>query len=301
MSTPHEPSPSDFERRRLDHQLLTAWRAAVADDPNPLLRAGAKYFSQFDEDGILAAILGRLGLRTGRFLEIGVGDGTENNSLLLMAQGWRGQWIGGEPLAWSPSGTRLEFTEAFVTAENVRSLVTPTNCDLFALDIDGNDYWVARALLPLIAPRVVVVEYNAKFPPPVRFVMPYEPEFRWQGDDYFGASLSSWIDLLAPAGYRLVCCSYMGVNAFFIRDADTAAFADVPSEPERLFRPARYAVPVVVGHPAALAGVARRSSSRRVASCAGEVSTVRGWPCSTTWPSASTSTRVAKSRTKSSS
>lgn len=240
---------SNFERQRLEHQLLTTWRAAVALDPNPLLRAGAKYFSQFDEDGILAAILGRLGLRTGRFLEIGVGDGTENNTLLLMAQGWRGQWIGGEPLAWSPTGTRLSFTEAFVTAENVVTLVRDPECDVAAIDIDGNDLWVAQALLPHISPRVLVVEYNAKFPPPVRFAMPYEPTFSWQGDDYFGASLSSWIDLLGPAGYRLVCCSYMGVNAFFVREADASAFADVPTEVGRLFRPPLYAVPVSVGHP----------------------------------------------------
>ncbi len=241
--------PTLFERRRFDHDLVATWKADITNSASPLLRAGAKFFSQFDEDGILEAICIRLGLRSGTFLEIGVGDGTENNTVLLMASGWRGQWIGGEPLAWAPTGTRLGFTQAFVTAENVNGLVNQTDCDVFSLDIDGNDYWVAQALLPHLAPRVVVVEYNAKFPPPVRFVMPYEPGFRWNGDDYFGVALSSWIDLLAPMGFRLVCCSYSGINAFFVQEADGAAFGDVPRDPRQLFRPALYVDPVQLGHP----------------------------------------------------
>jgi hypothetical protein len=58
-----------------------------------------------------------------------------------------------------------------------------------------------------------------------------------------------WHDLFAPHGYRLVCCSYCGVNAFFVRDAGRA-FDDVPSDPAAVFRPAMYApFPILVGHP----------------------------------------------------
>ena len=47
-------------------------------------------FSQSDEDGITIEILKRLKMGKGFFLELGVGDGTENNSLLLLAMGWKG-------------------------------------------------------------------------------------------------------------------------------------------------------------------------------------------------------------------
>jgi hypothetical protein len=37
-----------------------------------------------------------------RSLEFGVGDGTENNTLVLLSIGWRGAWVGGENLAFDP-------------------------------------------------------------------------------------------------------------------------------------------------------------------------------------------------------
>ncbi len=236
--------------RRFDHELHRRWREAADADANPLLRAGAKYFSQFDEDGILLEILRRLGLsRAGRFVEIGVGDGTENNTLILLALGWSGVWLGAEPLAWTPSGKRLTFRQAFVTTDNLDTMLGDVGCDVFSLDVDGNDYWIARRALERLAPRVIVVEYNAKFPPPIRFVMPYAPDHRWDGSDWFGVSLASWVDLLSESGYALVCCSYCGLNAFFVQQSDIHRFADVPADPATLFRPALYVNPFAPGHP----------------------------------------------------
>lgn len=223
--------------RRAYHDIRRDWEAAKAANGNPLLRCGAKYFSQFDEDGILLEILRRLDIAAGRFVEIGVGNGTENNTLILMAHGWSGLWIGAEPLVWQPSGKRLTFKQAFVTAEGVCDLMGDGACDVLSLDIDGNDYWVAQTLLGHITPRVVIVEYNAKCPPPIRFVMPYDPTHRWDGSDYFGASLAAWADLLSEFAYRPVCCSYLGTNAFFVRSTDQNRFADVPCALADLYRP----------------------------------------------------------------
>ena len=236
-------------RRRKDYELRCAWLSEIAASPNPLLRAGAKYFSQFDEDGILLEILRRLDLDAGTFIEIGVGEGTENNTLILLARGWSGSWLGGESLAWIPSGKRLNFRQAFVTAENVLDLLPGASCDVLSVDIDGNDYWVAKALLGHVAPRVVIVEYNPKFPPPVSFVMPYDAAHLWDGSDYHGASLAAWSELFGRHGYVPVCCSYMGTNAFFVRAAERGRFADVPTDLASLYRPALYAMPYAVGHP----------------------------------------------------
>jgi hypothetical protein len=44
------------------------------------LRHGHKVFSQGDEDGIIAEIFSRVGTDPKYFLEIGVGNGWENNT-----------------------------------------------------------------------------------------------------------------------------------------------------------------------------------------------------------------------------
>jgi hypothetical protein len=64
-----------------------------------------------------------------------------------------------------------------------------TSPNLVAIDLDGNDICIAKALLEAgILPDVIVAEYNGKFPPPVRFQIDYSVDHTWQGDDYFGAS-----------------------------------------------------------------------------------------------------------------
>jgi hypothetical protein len=236
-------------QRELDRNVRRDWTAAMLASSNPLFRAGAKYYSQFDEDGILLEILRRLKLERGRFVEIGVGDGMENNTIILLVHGWTGLWLGNQTLAWSPTGTRLRFQQTMVSPDNVAGLVGDDPIDVLGLDVDGNDYWILKALLARSQPRVLVLEYNGKFPPPVRFVMPFDASHGWSGGDYFGASLSAWAALLEPLGYRPVCCSYMGLNVFFIRQEDEHAFEDVTRDLTQLYRPSQYLAPFAAGHP----------------------------------------------------
>jgi hypothetical protein len=80
-------------------QSVHAGRARAAK--NPLNHFGAKYFSQTDEDGITLEIVKRIGIACGTFAELGVGNGLENNTLILLANGWRGFWLGGEELSFN--------------------------------------------------------------------------------------------------------------------------------------------------------------------------------------------------------
>jgi hypothetical protein len=50
-------------------------------------------------------------------LEFGVGDGTENNTLILLSIGWRGVWVGGENLAFDPdvNPKRLFYKKEWVS------------------------------------------------------------------------------------------------------------------------------------------------------------------------------------------
>lgn len=242
--------PSDLE-------ILREFARRRAEHPNPLCRYGRIGFAQSDEDGITLEILRRQGIRHGTFCEIGVGDGSENNTLALLALGWSGAWIGGQSLCFDPTASsRLRFSQAWVTRENVVALVAQTlgpnpSPDVLSIDIDGNDHAILAALLEAgHRPRLVIVEYNARFPYPTEFIMDYNPSHRWAGDDYFGASLASMSQLAIQHGYRLICCNAAtGANAFFVREADATLFPEVPTDPVLIHAEPFYHLPGKKGHP----------------------------------------------------
>lgn len=232
-------------------QEIARVRAEIRRDmPDNLLLEGYKVYSQTDEDGIIAAIFERIG--GGKtFIEIGSGNGTENNTHALLLRGWRGVWVDGraDRIAFVHSevgpSPDLLAEQAFVTRENVPSLAAQwlerlgtRDIDFFSLDIDGNDLPVLQAALGVFHPRVICVEYNAKFPPPLEVSVEYDPGHVWSGDDYHGASLAAFASALAPLGYTLVTCNVSGVNAFFVADAFAERFTLY--EPARLFQPSRF-------------------------------------------------------------
>lgn len=110
--------------------------------------------------------------------------------------------------------------------------------DLLSIDIDGNDYHVLGAIRSL-RPRVLVIEYNGKFPPPMDLVLPYDPAHRWDGTDYAGNSLQAIANLAKRCGYRLVGTNITGVNAFFVR-SDLAGNHFAEEDVAALFNPARF-------------------------------------------------------------
>jgi hypothetical protein len=219
------------------------------NDNNRLENSGYRVYSQHEEDGILAVIMERLGVESGTFIEIGVEDGLECNSRLLLQEGWGGMWIEGNAekvqaasatfASYVGSGT-LKIENSFVKASNINDLINTLQLErleLLSIDIDGNDYYIWEELEA--TPFVVVVEYNAKFPPPIRVVQRYNENWVWDHvtDDY-GASLQALVDLGTKKGYTLVCCSITGVNAFFVRDDLMRHFSKY--ETRDLYHPCRH-------------------------------------------------------------
>ena len=241
-------------------------------DPKRLLAHGAQYWSQGYEDGMLAEIFRRLGPGTKTFLEIGVGDGSENNTTALLSAGWRGYWIEGSKMSCDsisaqlkimPSvASRLKVRQAFVSAENIpgllRDLGVPAEIDLFSLDIDLNTYHIWAAL-GSFRPRVVVVEYNAGFPPDQAWIHPYGPEQAWDGTQAFGASLKAYELLGRKFGYCLVGCDLMGVNAFFVREDLVGDKFSAPFTAENHYEPPRYYLSHRLGHPAKFFGESHKT------------------------------------------
>ena len=251
----------------LRQQCLAGLRESLARTTpgNPALQ-GWQSYSQCDEDGIIRECLRRIALQaplSRTFVEVGCADGLENNTHQLLLDGFAGCWIDGDPdkirfietEVGSLQTPALRVRQAFVTLESIegvmrdcRGFLGTEDVDFLSFDIDGNDTHLVRRSLGVIRPKLVCIEYNAKFPPPTRLEMRYNADHRWAGDDYFSASLQSWVDLLE--GYVLVSCNLTGANAFFVRH-DVAQ--DFPRHAvEALYQPPRYWLVGPGGHRASL-------------------------------------------------
>jgi len=227
----------------IDRQLC------AGDDPRRLEHFGYKVFSQADEDGIIEEIFRRIGITNKVFVEFGVEIGEENNTRYLLELGWMGLWI--ESFSYYAEEIRqrrgqeitegrLKFIEAKATAENINDLIESAGVageiDLLSIDIDSNDYQVYEAI-SVINPRVLCIEHNPAYPPPEHYIMPYNPDYRWDyKDGSFGASIKSLEELANQKGMVLVGCGLYSPNSFYVRQ--DLVNSDVFSQPfscERFF------------------------------------------------------------------
>ncbi len=234
-------------------------------DHDRLVKYGHRVFSQTDEDGIIAEIFRRIGTTSKLFVEIGVGDGTQCNTVALLCDGWSGTWIEGyEPHfnkiehTLCPKFPQLNAVGCMVDASNINTLITAGEIDFLSIDIDGNDFWVWKAL-DISNPRVVCVEYNPLFKPPTSLVVPYDAKHKWDGTNYYGATLKAFEMLGRKKGYSLVGCSFAGSNAFFVRndlmgekgnhDVVMSRFSG-PFTAEEHYEPIRFYSALGIGHAA---------------------------------------------------
>lgn len=218
-------------------------------------------FSQSGEDGIIAEIFKRIGITNKYFVEFGVEDGTETNSTNLLYQDWQGLWIDGskenrESIEKSFAGLieqgKLKILEQFITAENIVSIFKQANVphefEMLSIDIDGNDYYVWKAITNY-NPRVVILEYNSIFRPGTHFIRKYDPAAVWGKNSNFGASLESYCALAEEKGYKLVGCGFIGANAFFVRNDLAEKYFKGPFTAANFYEPPRYFLLTKNGHP----------------------------------------------------
>jgi predicted O-methyltransferase YrrM len=224
----------EVDRRWTTGQLLLHAYPKLAGERARLNRFEARVYSQNGEDGILAYLLSRVGAAHRTFVEFGVGDGSEcNTANLSITFGWRGLLMEADPemaerarqfYRARPTAPDVQIVTARVTPDTIDELLRANGVDgevdLLSLDIDGNDYWVWRAI-SAIDPRVVVVEYNASFGPRRSVTVPYRDGFNRYREHvsgfYHGASLAALTKLGEEKGYALVGCESRGANAFFVR------------------------------------------------------------------------------------
>lgn len=210
--------------------------AASQPHGKQLHAAELRVHSQNGEDGIVAYLLERIGVANRQVVEFGIGDGRECcSATLLLHFGWGGLLMDGsaanaerarELHADTPAFVegRLAILHRLVEPDNVDELVSAhvdPDVDVASIDIDGNDYWVWRAL-ESVRPRLLVIEFNSTFGPDRSVTIPYARGFeRYRAHVsgfYHGASLAALARLGRDKGYRLVGCDSRGTNAFFVRE-----------------------------------------------------------------------------------
>lgn len=191
-----------------------------------------RVFSQWGEDGIIQFLLRHIPIENKTFIEFGVEDYTQANTrFLLVNNNWHGLVLDSDSdniakikNTATHSNYDLKALQAFVTKDNINEIFKTNGVvgeiGLLSIDIDGNDFWVWRAI-DVIDPIIVVIEYNHRFGKDAAVTVPYEESFdRFRSSRplvYFGASLKALCMLGERKGYAFVGCNSNGVNAFFVR------------------------------------------------------------------------------------
>lgn len=201
-----------------------------------LVKYAYKCYSQCGEEGIIDRIFGLIGTTNRTAVEFGCGNGYYlSNTRFFKEQGWTAHM-------WDGAYENGEIKKHFVTAENVNDLfaryAVPHDFDLLSLDIDGNDYWVWKVLE--WQPRVVVIEFNGVLPIDSKCTIPYDPEFKHDGTDFYGASFALLCQLGREKGYVPVC-QLANLNLFFVRqelvsDPPVVTYAPYPGHPQDLLQ-----------------------------------------------------------------
>jgi hypothetical protein len=188
-------------------------------------------FSQNGEDGIIDVLRRNLLISNRYFIEIGSADGIDNNTAwLLIAEKYNGIMIDGNSELIKRAKRMVinysigaECYNLFITKETVstlKSLALHIDPDVLSLDIDGNDYYVANALIEVgFRPKIFVVEYNSVYGSERCCTIKYDPVFEFSLAHptglYYGVSIGGWRKFFASNGYHFITVDRNGVNAFF--------------------------------------------------------------------------------------
>lgn len=191
-----------------------------------------KVFSQAGDDGIIQYLINKVYIPETTFIEFGVENYVESNTrFLLKHNNWSGLVIDGSEKAINYIKTddiywqhELKALQSFITAENINDLISSQGIKgeigLLSVDIDGNDYWVWKAIT-VVDPVIVVVEYNSVFGIEKAITVPYRPDFVRNKEHYshlyFGASLKALCMLAEEKGYAFVGSNSIGNNAYFVK------------------------------------------------------------------------------------
>jgi hypothetical protein len=184
-------------------------------------------FTYHGEDGIIAYLLRNLEMGIKSFVDIGSGDCiTGNCASLAVHYHWGGVFLDANQNQLSIGkrfhykNNKIKFVKSFVEPETINKLLSELCIEkeigLLSIDIDGNDYWIWKAI-EVIKPAIVVVEAKIEFGV-MDVIVPYRKMHgRESNRMYNGASVKAFEKLGKRKGYKLVGANKQGYNLFFVR------------------------------------------------------------------------------------
>lgn len=221
---------------------LNEQKATIAD----LSEVEFQVFSQFGDDGIIQYLINKLPIKNKTFIEFGVEDYKESNTrFLLINNAWSGMVMDGsdDNVRLIKTGQLYSFydlraVQSFITAENINDVIRASGfhkeVGILSVDIDGNDYWVWKAI-DCIEPAIIVCEYNSLFGYEDPITIPYKPDFvrgRNTPLNFYGTSLRAAYNLAREKGYFFIGCNSAGNNAYFIHEKFRAVCPVKEKSPE---------------------------------------------------------------------
>jgi hypothetical protein len=219
-----------------------SWLKQLVQKPVvPISDASYDVFTYHGEDGILLYLLHQMKDVPPSFVDIGSGDCIKSNCANLAVHfGWTGIFIDQNEKQLSigknfykkriAAGAAIKFTASMVSNENVNDIIreggTDKNAGLLSIDIDGNDYWIWKAI-EVIQPRIVVIEAKVEFGYK-DIVVPCGKHNHHSVDKlYNGASVMALQKLGIQKGYKLVGANKQGYNLFFVKNDEPLPAAAV--------------------------------------------------------------------------
>lgn len=204
---------------------------------HPINKNKYNKYSQNGEDGILEYILNKIGFKNKVCIEFGAIDGIKFSNTAMLHDKYKFQrfLIEGNPNAKNNT-TNEDIIHELITPQNINTILDKAGCpmhvDLLSIDIDGDDYWVWKAMKHQA--RVVIIEYhpaipndnaiaiipsqtdisshNVSYPFPNTYTKKTNRGTRLNG--YYGANLKAMFKLAKSKGYEF--CTTIADNAIFV-------------------------------------------------------------------------------------
>lgn len=142
-----------------------------------------------------------------------------------------------------------------ITKENIVELLqkynVPQNINVLSLDIDFNDFYCLKEILNNYKCDIIICEYNGSHLVNEDKIVIYDKNCRWDGSNYFGASLLSLYNLGEKYNYSLVYCESKGINCFFINNEilqNNNIQINNIGDLTKIYKPANYSSGINGGH-----------------------------------------------------
>lgn len=181
----------------------------------PFHKYKKKYFSQNGEEGIIEHIFNKIGFTNKWCVDFGAYDGKNLSNTLYFKNKYSFNrcLIEGDINKIKKKQTTEPIKHAIVSSKNINSLIdeVPQVYDLLSIDIDGDDYWVWKAMEKQA--RVVILEYHCGIPNdvPLAIIEGEGKQFQSLGKTgtagmhgYYGANLKAFHRLAKDKGYEFV-------------------------------------------------------------------------------------------------